>query len=67
MNMTTALASSTLPVGYVFTNGSNDAQLHAHEFSWHERLTVVRYDVTSIGCARYIVRDRNGRRGYAFA
>jgi hypothetical protein len=64
--MTTALAPTALPAGYVFTNGSNDARLHSHGFNWHETLIVVRYDVTSLGCARYIVRDRIGRRGYAF-
>jgi hypothetical protein len=53
-----------IAVGTTFDNGAAD--LHSPSFNWHESLTVVRRDPQSYGCARFVVRNANGRHGYAF-
>lgn len=54
----------SLTVGDTFANGVDG--LHAH-FNWAEPLTIVALDAQTYGATRFVVTDRNGRRGYALA
>jgi hypothetical protein len=56
----------TLTAGATFANNDSAAGLHAQAFAWDATLTIVRRDPQSYGVARYVVRDSNGRHGYAF-
>ncbi|AIS73762.1 hypothetical protein SEA_PANAMAXUS_85 [Mycobacterium phage Panamaxus] len=50
--------------GQSFRNGVDG--LHSTGFNWAERLVVIRRDPQSYGVERYLVRNVNGRHGYAY-
>ena len=53
-----------MTTGTTLRNGTGG--LRASGFRWDEPLTVVRRDPQSLGCERYLVRNDQGRHGYAY-